>query len=576
MCPVCSVISSQPLHFCMQGSTKKEEGVYQRDPPTSSSTTAMETEAADIAEEPVVVSIDELPLSVAKESCAVAIDALPVGIAKEPCDVAMDALPDGIATEPSTVAMDAFTDGVAMESCTSPIDEFPDDIAKEHSTSAIDELPDGDAGELLGNYTVSFDALLTDSSNETCAVAGSVESPELVPSVAGETSAEDVDGSCNAGLRGFIRTCLDDVGCGSDGETECPHNRRECDKESPTCGPGEGCGRVELEGVMGGVNNGPCTPVEGHQERESRALCVGDLRTENTCGVDGACQRGEPYSHCNADPDCDGTTFDTGDQCRSTGVMSCGVDKSSQPCDSSDVIIEKHTACVGVAAMSPHCTGGSTGLPGCDCRAVAPRTETSGSCRGDTDVVSPESCLEPNCRDNETGSMTDVTQGCEEACTKTADCCKCETECCGTAKTGAVLSSALKINVGRGPLGVNSLEHVMSPCSSSTLTAPDVSPLMDTDSQEEFNECVPSEENVLPTRKPVADRLVTRGMKAAEEKRFPRDLGRVRAKLAGNGYSSIVSIHLYHCSLEPIILFMPLSCITYNRCYISHAIGAVV
>ena len=516
MFPVCSVISSQVLNFCMQGSEKNAEKetkeVCTRVQPTSLGTTAMDTEAADFAKEPVVVSVDMLPLSVAKESCAVAMDALPDGVARGPCHVAMDALPDGVARGPST---DAVPDGDAGNSRTSSID--------------------GVAGELLGNYTVAFDGLLTDSSNEPCTVKGSVESPELVPSVTAENSADDLDSSRNAGLRGLIRTCIDNVWCGSDGETECPHNRRECDKESPTCGSGEACERVGLEG---GVSNPPCTA--GHQEKEPTDLCVDDLRTEDTCGVDGACRRGES-SHCDADMDSDGTVFVTGGRCHSTGVMSCGGDTSAQPCGISDVSTD---ASVGPAATSPHCTGGSTGSPGCDSRSVAQKTETSDSCRGETDVVSRESCLKGNCENKEADSVTDVTQGCEEACTKTVNCCECETECSSTAKTGAGLPSTLEINIGHGSLGANLLEHVMSPCSSSTLTAPDVSPLMDTDSQEEFNECVPSEESVLPKREPVAGGLGMKGKKEKkeEEEKLPRDLGGVRMKLAEKGYDSIVSI----------------------------------
>ena len=512
--PISSVVSSQVLNFCMQGSEKNAEKetkeVCTRVQPTSLSITAMDTEDTDVAKEPVVVPMDMLPLSVAKESCAVAIDALPDGVAREPCAVAIDALPDGVAKEPSTVAM-------------------PDGDTGNSSTSSID----GVAGELLGNYTVAFDGLLTDSSNETCLVAESVVSHELVPSVA----ADDVDASCNDGLRGLIRTCIDNVGCGSDGETECAHNRRECDKESPTCGSGEACGRVE--GVMCGVSNGPCSA--GHQEKEPIDLCVDDLRTENTCGVDGACRRGES-SHCDADPDSDGTVFVTGDRCHSTSARSCGGDMSAQPCGVSDVITGTQSAGVDAAATSPRCKGGSTGSPGCDSRSVAQKTETSDLCRGETDIVSAESCLQTNCTNKEAGSKS---EGCEEACTKSANCC--ETECCSTAKTGAVPPSALEINVGHVSLGANSLEHVMSPCSSSTLTAPDVSPLMDTDSQEEFNECGPSEESVLPKREAVAGGLGMKGKKeekVEEEGKLPRDLGGVRAKLAEKGYDSIVSIHL--------------------------------
>ena len=531
--PISSVISSQVLNFCMQGSEKNAEKetkeVCTRVQPTSLCTTAMDTEATDVAKEPVVVPMDMLPLSVAKESCAVAMDAFPDDGSNEPCTSIIDELPDGVGMKSSTSDIDSLPDAVAKKPSA---DALPDGDAGNSRTSSID----GVAGELLGNYTVAFDALLTDSSNETCPVAGSVVSHELVTPVAGDASVDDLDSSRNAGLRGLIRTCIDNVGCGSDGETECPHNRRECGKDSPMCVSGEGCGRVE--GVMCGVSNGPCTA--GHQEKEPIDLCVDDSRTEDACGVHGACQRGES-SHCDADMDCDGAAFGTGGRCHSTGVMSCGGDMSAQPCGISDVSTD---ASVGPAATSPHCTGGSTGSPGCDSRSVAQKTETSDSCRGETDVVSRESCLKGNCENKEADSVTDVTQGCEEACTKTVNCCECETECCSTAKTGAGLPSTLEINIGHGSLGANLLEHVMSPCSSSTLTAPDVSPLMDTDSQEEFNECVPSEECVLPKREPVSDRLGMKGNKEKkeEEEKLPRDLGGVRMKLAEKGYDSIVSI----------------------------------
>ena len=151
------------------------------------------------------------------------------------------------------------------------------------------------------------------------------------------------------------------------------------------------------------------------------------------------------------------------------------------------------------------------------------------TCTKTMNCIDADTCTKTmNCIDADTCTKT---MNCIDAdtCTKTMNCIDADT-CTKTKVTEHVTdaTSVLEVNVGRGLPSVDSLEHVMSPCSSSTLTAPNMSPFIETDSQEEFTDPPP----VTLTQDKVTK---------TEQEILPRDLNGVREKLLKNGYTSIVS-----------------------------------
>ena len=467
--------------------------------------TAMDTGSADVAKESCTVATDTGPDDVAKESCTVTVGTVPVDVAKEPSSVAMGTVSVDIAKVPSAVAMGTVPVDVAKEPCTVAMGIVPVDVAKD--PVARTEVP--------------------------CAI---------MPSVARETGAVMLDSACSLGLGELGGSCPITLGSGWEGALD---SDTECGKVLHKEGLGEGS---RGEGVM---MNGP----EGEGCEEDVEVCrrkglkdfimsqVENLGTSDTTGVNVGVLCHDVDSCHQIGTDGDRTVIDAGGKCHTgcaPGVTLCGVDTSDRQCDMSDCVTERQTSCDGaptLASTTSCCLGGSMSSSGCDSVDVTQKSDMSSVCRRDPDVGSAHCCLKTSSADTQVSPATEPTQGCREACTGTIDCVKDET-CMETGDSTTALSSSLEVNVGRSPPSICSLEHVMSPSSSSTLTAPNMSPVLETDSQEELD-CPRLGGSAQLTHTEHAPPMT----KAVEKVPPPHDLNGVREKLTKNGYSSVVSIY---------------------------------
>ena len=467
----------------------------------------MDTRSDDVAKESCSVTMETGHVDIAKESCAVAMET--GHIDKECCAVAVETGAVEVAKEPSIGATEM---NVTKIPCTFSTEIGDGSVAKKPCTVAMDTQPADAAKDLC---TVTMETGPVDVAMEPCSIVRTE-----VP-VGGETSVGHVtmDSAHSPGLAGSSpqgsarEGCLDSsTGCGKDSQEE---------------NSGSGGGRLEGgQGVLDEV----CPDGEDHKEDLTSRL---DDSGIDNAATDLACH-GNDTSVCHQVDTNDGkTVIDTGRRCHmecSAGVTSC-LEASSRHCDTSDCVTG--TASDGATTTPTMRAEGSTGTPGCDSVNVTQKDDTSSVCRKDPVPGSTHCCLDTNTADAVVSSEAKVMEGCIEACTKTMNCI--DADSCAKTKDSQQVTDAtsvLQVNVGRGPLSVDSLEHVMSPCSSSTLTAPNMSPFIETDSQEEFND---------PHRVSVTQDKVTK----KEQEILPRDLNGVRAKLLKNGYTSIVSIRLW-------------------------------
>ena len=534
----------------------KTEAVHTNNSSTSSTTAAMDTQADVAAKESCAVTTETGHIDVAKESCAVTMETGHVDVAKVSCAVATETGHVDVAKVFCAVATETGHVDVAKESCTVAVETGAVEVAKEPSVGAtemdVTKIPctfsteTGDHNVAKEPCAVAIDTQPANAAKDLCTVTMETSTVDIameprsvvrteVPCavtspVGGETSVGHVtmDSAHSPGLAGNSPQ-----GSGREG---CLDSATGCGKDSQEENSGLGGGR--LEGGQG-VLNEVCPDGEDHKDDLTSRL--DDSGTDNAA-TDLACHGNDTSVRHQVDTDGGKTVIDTGRRCHtecSAGVTSC-LEASSRHCDTSDCVTG--TACDGVTMTPTMSAEHSTDSPGCDSVSVTQKDDTSSVCRKDPVPGVTHCCLDTNTAAAVVSSEPKVTDGCKEACTKTMNCIDADTctktmNCIDadtytkTKDTEHVTdaTSALEVNVGRGLPSVDSLEHVMSPCSSSTLTAPNMSPFIETDSQEEFTDPPP----VTLTQDKVTK---------TEQEILPRDLNGVREKLLKNGYTSIVSI----------------------------------
>ena len=516
-------------------STEKEvktETVRTNNSSTSSTTAAMDTQADDVAKESCSVTMETGRVDVAKESCAVTTETGHVDVAKESCAVTMETGRIDVAKESCAVTTETGHVDVAKGHCAVTVETGHVDVAKDPSVGAtemdVTKIPcmfsteTGDHGVAKEPCTVAMDTQPANAAKVRCTVTMETGPGDVamepcsvvrtdVPCAVTSPGHVTMDSAHSPGLAGSSPQ-----GSGREG---CLDSSTGCGKDSQEENSGLGGGR--LEGGQGVLDEA----CPDHKDELTSRL--DDSGIDNTA-TDLACH-GNDTSVCHqVDTDSDKTVIDTARRCHtecSAGVTSC-LEASSRHCDTSNCVTG--TSCDNATPTTG--AEGSTDSPGCDSVNVTQKDDTSSVCQRDPVPASTHCCLDTNTAAAVVSSEAKVTDGCKEACTKTMNCIDADT-CTKTKDSEQVTdaTSALEVNVGRGPPSVDSLEHVMSPCSSSTLTAPNMSPFVETDSQEEF------------TDPPVT--LTHDKVTKTEQDILPRDLNGVREKLLKNGYTSIVSIH---------------------------------